>query len=114
MKKTKVNELNFSTAVNLFILSHNNKYILPFLEICNNYNYIKDDINKDFSNLLNDYIKFSDGFLSVFVVHKKKDNYDYYVGLLDTFLLTYYSLYDKDILYDDFQIALRAHTRSLK
>ena len=72
LKKTKVNELNFSTAVNLFILSHNNKNILPFLGICNNYNYIKDDINKDFSNLLNDYIKFSDGFLSVFIIHKKR------------------------------------------
>ena len=108
LKKSKVTELNFSTAVNLFILSHKNKYILQFLEICNNFVYIKDDINKDFYNLLNDYISNSDELFTIIATNKGKDRFEDYIKHLENLQITYYSLYRKDILFDDKKIALKS------
>ena len=108
LKKSGLKELNFSTAVNLFILSHNNKYILIFLEKWNNYIYNKDSINKEyFSNILNDYINDKTQLSAIFFTNKRKLKIEDYEKSLNNFLLTYYSLYQKDKL-DDINIALKS------
>ena len=109
LKKSKVDELNFSTAVNLFLLSYNNKYILQFFEICNNFIYIKDDIKKDyFYNLLNDYMNKNDEFFSILSSNKSKLKFEDYTKNMNDFLITYFCLYRKDILFDDKTIAKKS------
>ena len=108
IKKIRVYEIYFSTAANLFILSQNNKNIISFLDICSNFIYKKDDINKDFSMILNDYINDDIELSNILIKHDKFDKYDNYKKILDNFLLTYYTLYQKEILFNDKKIALKA------
>ena len=114
LKKLNLTELNFSTAVNLFILSHNNKFILSFLEICNNFIYQKDNINKDFFNLINDYAHNKLELSRIFSLHKRKWKLDDYKKQLNIFLYTYYSFYKKDNLCEDTQLALKVKDILLK
>ena len=114
LKKLSLSELNFSTAVNLFILSHNNKYILPFLEICNNFIYKKDKINNDFFNLISDYAHNKSELSKIFSNHKRKLKLDDYKKQLNIFLYTYYSFYKKDILCEDTQLAIKVKDILLK
>ena len=111
IKKNSINELNFSSAINLFLLSQHNRYILSFLEICNTIIYKKDNIdniNKYFFEVLNYYINDKNELFSIFSTEKAKLKYEDYIKNLDKFLLTYYSLYKINYLSDNKEILIKA------
>ena len=113
VKKNSINKFKFSTAINLFLLSYQNRYILHFLEICTKIIYKKDNIdiiNKYFYEILNDYINDKKEFSKIFSKEaaKAKLKYEDYIKNLDKFLLIYYSFYKIDYLSENKDILFKA------
>ena len=112
IRKNKIYKFNFSTAVNLFLLSYQNKYILYFLEICTKIIYKKDNIDNinNFYKILNKYVNDKTEFTNIFKKEKEKAKlkYEDYIKNLNKFQLIYYSFYKINYLSENKEILFQA------
>ena len=97
LNKNNIKKLNFSSAINLFCLSYENKNIIYFLDISSKIIYIKDNFQNDiFNKLINNYLNNKKEFFNTLQKIKNNEKYEHYKKLMNNFMLIYFLFYEKE------------------
>ena len=103
-KNNRLNKLRFSNATNLFTLSYENQNIFSFLLLSADLIYRKDKIANDkFLELVNLYKKNHDNLDKLLLNNK---DYEKFNKLMKDFMVTYFLLYEKEIIINDIKLSL--------